>query len=85
MGQLGFQPSRDVSLFFYSKHGVTIYFLVYVDVIIDDLLADLQTYFALKDLGDFHYFLGIEVTHQETGLILSQGIYVADLVARSGL
>ena len=37
----------------------------------DVLLRDLQAEFALKDLGDLHYFLGIEVKRLEDGLILS--------------
>jgi hypothetical protein len=46
--------------------------LVYVDDIIvasstssatSTLLSDLSKVFALKDLGDLHYFLGIEVNN----------------------
>uniref|UniRef100_A0A8R7V3W8 Reverse transcriptase Ty1/copia-type domain-containing protein n=1 Tax=Triticum urartu TaxID=4572 RepID=A0A8R7V3W8_TRIUA len=69
--QLEFTPSKaDTSLFFYSKGNVTIFVLVYVDDIIvassspdatTCLLKDLKMGFALKDLGDLHYFLGIEV------------------------
>jgi len=35
------------------------------------LLKDLQKDFALKDLGDLHYFLGIEVRRSNDGLVLS--------------
>jgi len=78
---LGFQSSKaDTSLFYYNKGGHTLFVLVYVDDIIvasssqaatDVLLRDLQAEFALKDLGDLHYFLGIEVKQLEDGLILS--------------
>lgn len=60
----------DTSLFFYSKEDVTIFLLVYVDDIIvasssqdaiDAMLRDLSVHFALKDLGQLHYFRGIEV------------------------
>jgi histone deacetylase 1/2 len=67
---LGFVPSKaDTSLFYYNRGGHNIFVLVYVDDIIvassssatiDALLADLQHDFALKDLGELHYFLGIE-------------------------
>jgi hypothetical protein len=59
-----------VSLFVYNKGGVVIYLLIFVDDIVvasssdaatAALLKDLQADFALKDLGDLHYFLGIEV------------------------
>jgi histone deacetylase 1/2 len=79
--QLGFTPSKgDTSLFYYSKGSVTIFVLVYVDDIIvassssaatKALLADLEKEFALKDLGDLHYFLGIEVKRGDDGLVLS--------------
>ena len=79
---LGFTPSRgDTSLFFYTKGSITIFVLVYVDDIIVAsssmdatrvLLRDLEAEFALKDLGDLHYFLGIEVKCNSDGLVLSQ-------------
>jgi histone deacetylase 1/2 len=65
--------------------------LVYVDDIIvasssqaatDALLRNLEKEFALKDLGDLHYFLGIEVSSRD-GLRLSQGRYVADMIQRA--
>jgi histone deacetylase 1/2 len=67
---------------------------VYVDDIIvasssqdatEALLKNLQKDFALKDLGDLHYFLGIEVKKGADGLVLTQGRYAADILARSGM
>ena len=49
------------------------------------LLKDLSAEFALKDLGDLHFFLGIEVRKLEDGLHLSQEKYANDLVRRVGL
>jgi len=79
---LGFTASRgDTSLFFYWNGQVTIFVLVYVDDIIvaSSLLAaskalvhSLEVDFALKDLGDLHFFLGIEVKRGFDGLVLSQ-------------
>jgi histone deacetylase 1/2 len=65
--------------------------LIYVDDIIvasssektvDALLHDLGLDFALKDLGDLHYFLGIEVKKVHDGIILSQEKYANDLLKR---
>jgi hypothetical protein len=64
-------------LFFYRKGNVTIFVLIYVDDIIvasatqgaaEALLKDLKQEFALKDLGDLHYFLGIEVNKVRDGI-----------------
>jgi histone deacetylase 1/2 len=53
-----------------------IFVLIYVDDIIVTsssdkailaLLHDLNADFALKDLGDLHFFLGIEVKKTQTG------------------
>jgi histone deacetylase 1/2 len=73
---LGFIPSKgDTSLFFYKREDYVIYMLVYVDDIIvasssqeaiDALLKDLKTDFAIKDLGELSYFLGIQV-HRKHG------------------
>lgn len=63
---LRFRPSKDdISLFYFNKGGVTIFLLIYVDDIIVAsssqeatvaLLKDLKSEFALKDLGELHYF-----------------------------
>lgn len=72
---LGFIPSKaDTSLFYYSKGRHSLLVLVYVDDIIvasssaeatQALFGDLQKEFALKDLGDLHYPLGIKVKDSE--------------------
>jgi hypothetical protein len=68
--------------------------LVYVDDIIiasssdqgtKVLLQDLQKKFALKDLSNLHYFLGIDVTKMNDGLLLSQEKYASDLLKRVGM
>jgi histone deacetylase 1/2 len=68
--------------------------LIYVDDIIVTsssdhaitcLLRDLNENFAIKDLGDLHYFLGIEVNRTPNGLILTQEKYARDLVAKVGM
>lgn len=92
---LGFVTSKgDVSLFIFSKADVTMYLLVYVDDIIvvssseqevEALLADLRREFALKDLGQLHYFLGIEVKHMQEGVMLSQEKYAVDIIKKAGM
>ena len=92
---LGFSPSSGyTSLFFYHKHGITIFMLIYVDDIIvtssssqavEALLKDLRKDFALKDLGNLHFFLGIEVKHVPSGIVLSQEKYVQEIFQRMGM
>jgi hypothetical protein len=91
---LGFKASKsDTSLFIYQKSRVTIYMLIYVDDIIvisssnevvATLLLDLKKDFSLKDLGDPHYFLGIEVQREDGGLLLSQAKYAQVILTRVG-
>ena len=70
------------------------YMLIYVDDIIiasssDEavtaLLKDLGSEFALKDLGDLNFFLGIEVKRNKDGIVLSQEKYANDLLKRVGM
>ena len=92
---LGFKPSRgDTSLFIYNQSGIMVFVLIYVDDIIvtsssskaiSTLVHDLNTHFAIKDLGDLHYFLGIEVRKIDNGLVLTQEKYASDLLAKVGL
>lgn len=70
--ELGFKASKgDTSLFFYRKGNLIMFILIYVDDIIvvsslqegvKVLLKALSSEFALKDLGELHYLLRIEVT-----------------------
>ncbi|WVZ77133.1 hypothetical protein U9M48_025033 [Paspalum notatum var. saurae] len=93
--ELGFNSSKaDTSLFFFNKNGVTVFMLIYVDDIIvasstqeatDGLLKNLKQEFAFKDLGDLHYFLGIEVSKARDGIILSQEKYASDLLKKVGM
>ena len=45
----------------------------------------MQAEFALKDLGDLHFFLGTEVKRGRDGLILTQERYAMDILKRSGM
>jgi histone deacetylase 1/2 len=92
---LGFKSSKaDTSLFFYGKGAIIIFVLIYVDDIIVAssmqsatlaLLKDLGQDFALKDLGNLHYFLGIEVNKVDDGILLTQEKYTYDILRRVGM
>lgn len=92
----GFIPSTaDTSLFLFQRPSVTMYLLVYVDDIVlvspsptaaDALVTALGRDFAVKDLGQLHFLLGIEVAHQSRGsLALTQKKYSLDLLRRAGM
>ena len=90
--ELGFTASIvDTSLFTFHHSTVCVFVLIYVDDIIvtsnadtaiDTLISNLGSEFAIKDLGELSYFLGIQVTKTENGLHLHQGKYVVDLLHR---
>jgi hypothetical protein len=52
---------------------------------VDALLANMKNDFALKDLGNLHYFFGIEVKHTLDGLLLTREKYSSDLLRRIGM
>jgi hypothetical protein len=91
--QLGFTISRlDSSLFILQMDSYTLLVLIYVDDIlitcsnhaaIRDLLATLHRDFAVKDLGSFNFFLGIEVLPYSRGVLLSQHRYILDILKRT--
>jgi histone deacetylase 1/2 len=93
--KLGFKPSKaDTSLFYYRKGSHVIFMLIYVDDIIvasssseaiDALIRDLGKDFAIKDLEDLYYFLGIEVKKVKGELLLSQQKYAKDVIQRVGM
>uniref|UniRef100_A0A803PR46 Reverse transcriptase Ty1/copia-type domain-containing protein n=1 Tax=Cannabis sativa TaxID=3483 RepID=A0A803PR46_CANSA len=81
----------DTSLFLLKTPKFVIMVLIYVDDIIitgnsglevNNFITRLHKVFALKDLGALSFFLGIEVFRDETGMYLSQGKYVTELLKR---
>lgn len=92
--QFGLKPSRcDPSLFTLSQAGQKLFVLVYVDDIIitrssdsliHELITKLNAKFALKQLGDLDYFLGLEVKKQPDGsLFLTQTKYIRELLDKA--
>ncbi|GKD30867.1 putative RNA-directed DNA polymerase [Tanacetum coccineum] len=92
---LDFKGSKtDPSLFIYSRGDTLLYILVYVDNIIvtgnnkgtiDNIICQLGSAFALKDLGPLNYFLGIEIVPHVFGILLYQKKYILKLLQSVGL
>jgi hypothetical protein len=92
---LALTPSKvDTTLFPFDKSGITMLIQIYVyDIIVASssfqatakLIHKLSTNFALKDLGDLHFFLGSEVKRCSNGLILTQETYAADCLPKVGM
>jgi histone deacetylase 1/2 len=70
------------------------FMLIYVDDIIvasssqaatNKMLKALGKEFALKDLGDLHYFMGLEVHKVHDCIVLNQAKYAQDILARVGM
>jgi histone deacetylase 1/2 len=83
--KLGFKASKaDTSLFYFNNGDICMFVLIYVDdIIVASLTKDaLAQEFALKDLDELHYFLGIEVNKVPDGIILSQDKYAYDLLKK---
>ncbi|KAF5445194.1 hypothetical protein F2P56_034261 [Juglans regia] len=84
----------DSSLFIYNYGSSTCYFLVYVDDLVitgndpkfvTSIIQQLGARFSLKDLGNLHYFLGVEVIPTPQGLFLSQHKYIRDLLSKTNM
>uniref|UniRef100_A0A803NUC9 Integrase catalytic domain-containing protein n=1 Tax=Cannabis sativa TaxID=3483 RepID=A0A803NUC9_CANSA len=90
--QWNFENSKaDTSFFMLKQPDYVIMVLIYVDDIVVTgrkskelgfFITRLNKIFSLKDLGGLHYFLGIEAFRDETGLYLTQGKYISELLQR---
>ncbi|KAJ9538383.1 hypothetical protein OSB04_031116 [Centaurea solstitialis] len=91
---LGFSASNyDSGLFTRTTDSGSILLLLYVDDMIitgadstgiASLKQSLSSSFEMKDLGDLHYFLGLEVLSDASGIYLCQVKYVSDLLSKAG-
>uniref|UniRef100_A0A3Q7H8A5 Reverse transcriptase Ty1/copia-type domain-containing protein n=1 Tax=Solanum lycopersicum TaxID=4081 RepID=A0A3Q7H8A5_SOLLC len=87
---LGFVKTKsDASLLVRHGAGDTLFVLVYVDDIIitgsntlsvNQVITSLASKFSIKDLGNLHYFLGVEVIRSSNSLILTQTNYVNEIL-----
>ena len=84
----------DTSLFIYHHGSETVYLLLYVDDIVltasctsllRRVIDALQLEFSMKDLGSLHQFLGLYVTRQDGGFLLSRRQYILEVLQRAGM
>lgn len=93
--QFGFNPSKaDTSLFIYRVGTDIMFLLCYVDdlvvmgstsSLVHRFIRAIQSEFPVRDLGDLHFFLGIEANRLPNGLLLTQSRYISDLLKRTGM
>jgi Reverse transcriptase (RNA-dependent DNA polymerase) len=93
--QLGFQTSAsDPSLFIYHNGDALAYLLVYVDdivltgnnpLLIQQFIQFLDHKFTIKDLERLHFFLGIEMSSYDTGLLLTQSSYITSILQKANM
>ena len=92
---MGFATSKsDSSLFVRKGRLGPVSILLYVDDLfitdadlgeIDCVKLQLAASFDMKDLGDLHYFLGIEVICTPEGILISQRHYVLSMLFKFGM
>ncbi|XP_066333358.1 uncharacterized mitochondrial protein AtMg00810-like [Miscanthus floridulus] len=92
---LGFTATRsDSSLFTLRRGHDLVYLLLYVDdivitgssaALIQNIVNKLRAEFAVKDMGDLRFFLGIDVRRSKEGFYLSQARYANDVLERAGM
>lgn len=84
----------DPSLFIYHRGSDVIYLLLYVDdmivtgnneALIKSLLTSLNTKFRMKNMGEAHYFLGIQIHRSPERLFMNQEKYAQDLLITAGM
>ncbi|XP_028056261.1 uncharacterized protein LOC114260379 [Camellia sinensis] len=91
----GFLNSQcDNSLFIQRTSSTITFLLVFVDDILDtgnscshiqSILAQMHTAFAMKELGDISYFLGISIQACGDSYFLSQHKYASNILIKVGM
>lgn len=93
--KLGFWATRSDSSLFVLRRGHDVaYLLLYVDdivltgsnnMLLQDIVDRLRGEFAVKDMGELSFFLGIDVQRTKEGFYLSQARYAEDILERAGM
>ena len=89
------QSTLDHSVFYHhTSSGQCIYLIVYVDDIvitssdqdgIRKLKQHLFRHFQTTDLGKLKFFLGIEIAQSNVGVVMSQMMYVLDILEETSM
>ena len=88
------QSTSYHSVFYHhTSSGQCIYLIVYVDDIVitssdqDGIqkLKHLFSHLQKKDLRRLKYFLGIEIAHSNSGVVMSQRKYILDILEETGM
>lgn len=92
--EIGFTMAQAYHSLFLFRHGnIFLVLLIYVDDILitgnnsgamSHLIVDLSQKFRMKDLGDLKFFLGLEISRNHSGLLLTQQKYILDLLKKTG-
>ncbi|KAI0493211.1 hypothetical protein KFK09_027487 [Dendrobium nobile] len=93
--QIGFTHSQaDPSLLILHRDNIRLYLLVYVNDILltgndiqamTDLVDQLKSQFAMKNLGSANQFLGIKIDHTQDKYFLSQILYAKSILQMAEL
>lgn len=91
---LGTASKANTSLFVLRRPNITMFMLIYVDdivvvsstsLVVDRLIPQLHSNFALKELGPLYNFLGIEVIKSHRRIVLSQYNYISHLLIHANM
>ena len=85
-----FKSDADLNLYYLRVGDEPLILVLYVDdllltrssKLIKDYKENLATEFDMKDLGQMHYFLGLEVWQQKEEIFLGQGRYTTKIMKR---
>lgn len=81
----GFQSSKSDKSLFIWRHDQDILITGTKHAQVESIISKLNAMFALKDLGELDFFLGIQVTKTSDGLLLKQTKYIHDLVRKTNM
>lgn len=88
------EAKTNTSLFVYHRGDDTVYLLLYVDDIVLTVSSTpllrcttdaLQRELSMKDLGELHHFLGMHVQRSGDDLLLSQRLFMLEILDRAGM